>query len=35
MVTVNARKKTEDDRVKSGEWRGEYQGGTERKRRWP
>ena len=29
--TVNAGKSTEDDRMKSGEWRGEYQGVTERK----
>jgi hypothetical protein len=31
MVTVNAGKRTEDDSVESGEWRGEYQGGAERK----
>jgi hypothetical protein len=32
--TVNAVERTEDDRMKSGEVRGD-QRGTERKRRWP
>jgi hypothetical protein len=35
MVTVNARKGTEDDSLKSGEWRGVLSGGHYVERRWP